>query len=103
MIKFSQQKAAGIGDVNLTPMIDIIFNLLIFFLIVARHLPKGIELGLARDQHGGEASAQESRDHSDEGPSHSVRRHGSGRGVSRDPAAVGEREARRPNEPRTSC
>lgn len=46
MIKFSQQKPAGIGDVNLTPMIDIIFNLLIFFLIVAVISQKGLNLAL---------------------------------------------------------
>ncbi len=46
MIRFSQQKPVGIGDVNLTPMIDIIFNLLIFFLIVAVVSQKGLNLAL---------------------------------------------------------
>ena len=46
MIQFSQQHRAGVGDVNLTPMIDIIFNLLIFFLIVAVVSQKGLNLDL---------------------------------------------------------
>ncbi len=48
MIRFSQQKSKNIGDVNLTPMIDIIFNLLIFFLIVAVISQKGLDLTLPR-------------------------------------------------------
>ena len=48
MIRFSQQKSKTIGDVNLTPMIDIIFNLLIFFLIVAVISQKGLNLTLPR-------------------------------------------------------
>jgi biopolymer transport protein ExbD len=46
MIKFSQQKPVGIGDVNLTPMLDIIFNLLIFFVIVSVISQKGLNLAL---------------------------------------------------------
>ena len=48
MIRFSQQKTKSIGDVNLTPMIDIIFNLLIFFLIIAVISQKGLNLTLPR-------------------------------------------------------
>lgn len=48
MIKFSQQKGNKPGDVNLTPMIDIIFNLLIFFLIVAVISQKGLNLTLPK-------------------------------------------------------
>jgi biopolymer transport protein ExbD len=48
MIRFSQQKPKSIGDVNLTPMIDIIFNLLIFFLIIAVISQKGLNLTLPR-------------------------------------------------------
>lgn len=49
MIDFSQQRRrAATGDVNLTPMIDIIFNLLIFFLIVAVVSQKGLNLSLPR-------------------------------------------------------
>jgi biopolymer transport protein ExbD len=48
MIKFSQQKSNNPGDVNLTPMIDIIFNLLIFFLIVAVISQKGLNLTLPK-------------------------------------------------------
>ncbi len=46
MIRFSQRKPRTIGDVNLTPMLDIIFNLLIFFLIVAVISQKGLNLTL---------------------------------------------------------
>lgn len=46
MIEFSQRKKNGPGEVNLTPMIDIIFNLLIFFLIVAVISQKGLNLTL---------------------------------------------------------
>ncbi len=47
MIEFSQQRRrATAEDVNLTPMIDIIFNLLIFFLIVAVISQKGLNLTL---------------------------------------------------------
>ena len=47
MIEFSQQRRRGpTGDVNLTPMIDIIFNLLIFFLIVAVVSQRGLNLTL---------------------------------------------------------
>jgi len=48
MIAFSQRKANRPGDVNLTPMIDIIFNLLIFFLIVAVISQKGLNLTLPK-------------------------------------------------------
>lgn len=48
MIRFSQQKPRSIGDVNLTPMIDIVFNLLIFFLIVAVISQKGLNLTLPK-------------------------------------------------------
>jgi len=48
MIKFTQQKNAPSGDVNLTPMIDIIFNLLIFFLIVAVISQKGLNITLPK-------------------------------------------------------
>lgn len=48
MIKFNQQKSSIPGDVNLTPMIDIIFNLLIFFLIVAVISQKGLNLTLPK-------------------------------------------------------
>ena len=48
MIRFSQQKTKSIGDVNLTPMIDIIFNLLIFFLIIAVISQKGLNLTLPK-------------------------------------------------------
>ncbi|MBN2804882.1 MAG: biopolymer transporter ExbD [Deltaproteobacteria bacterium] len=48
MIKFSQRKISNPGDVNLTPMIDIIFNLLIFFLIVAVISQKGLNLTLPK-------------------------------------------------------
>ena len=48
MIKFSQQSSNTPGDVNLTPMIDIIFNLLIFFLIVAVISQKGLNLTLPK-------------------------------------------------------
>ena len=48
MIKFTQQKSAPSGDVNLTPMIDIIFNLLIFFLIVAVISQKGLNITLPK-------------------------------------------------------
>jgi biopolymer transport protein ExbD len=48
MIKFSQQQSNTPGDVNLTPMIDIIFNLLIFFLIVAVISQKGLNLTLPK-------------------------------------------------------
>ncbi|MFA5625732.1 MAG: biopolymer transporter ExbD [Bradymonadales bacterium] len=48
MIKFKQQQKSRKlqAEVNLTPMIDIIFNLLIFFLIVAVVSQKGINLEL---------------------------------------------------------
>ena len=46
MIEFSQRHRTSFGDVNLTPMIDIIFNLLIFFLIVAVVSQKGMNLDL---------------------------------------------------------
>jgi biopolymer transport protein ExbD len=48
MIKFTQQQSSSPGDVNLTPMIDIIFNLLIFFLIVAVISQKGLNLTLPK-------------------------------------------------------
>ena len=49
MIQFSQQRPrVGTGEVNLTPMIDIIFNLLIFFLIVAVISQKGLNLSLPK-------------------------------------------------------
>ncbi len=48
MIRFAQQKKAVAGDVNLTPMIDIIFNLLIFFLIIAVISQKGLNLTLPK-------------------------------------------------------
>jgi len=48
MIRFSQQRSGRPGDVNLTPMIDIIFNLLIFFLIVAVISQKGMNLTLPK-------------------------------------------------------
>lgn len=48
MIHFSQRKRRKAGDVNLTPMIDIIFNLLIFFLIVAVISQKGLNLTLPK-------------------------------------------------------
>jgi len=48
MIQFSQQKKHAIGEVNLTPMIDIIFNLLIFFLIIAVISQKGLSLTLPK-------------------------------------------------------
>jgi biopolymer transport protein ExbD len=48
MISFSQRKPRAIGDVNLTPMIDIVFNLLIFFLIVAVVSQKGLNLTLPK-------------------------------------------------------
>lgn len=48
MIQFSQQKRRATGDVNLTPMIDIIFNLLIFFLIVAVISQKGLNITLPK-------------------------------------------------------
>ena len=48
MIKFTEQQSSSPGDVNLTPMIDIIFNLLIFFLIVAVISQKGLNLTLPK-------------------------------------------------------
>ena len=49
MIRFSQQRTrTAAGEVNLTPMIDIIFNLLIFFLIVAVISQKGLNLSLPK-------------------------------------------------------
>ena len=49
MIQFSQQRSrSATGEVNLTPMIDIIFNLLIFFLIVAVISQKGLNLSLPK-------------------------------------------------------
>jgi biopolymer transport protein ExbD len=48
MIEFSQRKSKSVGDVNLTPMIDIVFNLLIFFLIVAVISQKGLNLTLPK-------------------------------------------------------
>jgi biopolymer transport protein ExbD len=48
MIRFTQQQSSSPGDVNLTPMIDIIFNLLIFFLIVAVISQKGLNLTLPK-------------------------------------------------------
>jgi biopolymer transport protein ExbD len=48
MIKFTEQKSSSPRDVNLTPMIDIIFNLLIFFLIVAVISQKGLNLTLPK-------------------------------------------------------
>jgi biopolymer transport protein TolR len=49
VIQFSQQRRrAAAGEVNLTPMIDIIFNLLIFFLIVAVISQKGLNLSLPK-------------------------------------------------------
>ena len=47
MIKFSQNlKRRSKREVNLTPMIDIIFNLLIFFLITAVISQKGLNIKL---------------------------------------------------------
>ncbi len=46
MIKFKSAEAKKAGEVNLTPMIDIIFNLLIFFLITAVVSQKGLNLKL---------------------------------------------------------
>ncbi len=48
MIRFSSRKQRTTGDVNLTPMIDIIFNLLIFFLIVAVISQKGLNITLPK-------------------------------------------------------
>jgi biopolymer transport protein ExbD len=48
MIEFSQRKRSSAGDPNLTPMIDIVFNLLIFFLIVAVLSQKGLDLTLPK-------------------------------------------------------
>jgi len=48
MIRFSQNKRRATGDVNLTPMIDIIFNLLIFFLIIAVISQKGLNITLPK-------------------------------------------------------
>ncbi len=48
MIQFTQQNKKSPSDVNLTPMIDIIFNLLIFFLIVAVISQKGLNISLPK-------------------------------------------------------
>jgi len=47
MIKFKQQKELNEGmTINMMPLIDIIFNLLIFFMITAAITTKGINLEL---------------------------------------------------------
>ena len=46
MIQFKQEPDRSEEDVNLTPLIDIIFNLLIFFLITASISTKGINLDI---------------------------------------------------------
>lgn len=46
MIDFNSSKKKRSTEVNLTPMIDIIFNLLIFFLITAVISQKGLNLKL---------------------------------------------------------
>lgn len=46
MIVFNSSKKKRSAEVNLTPMIDIIFNLLIFFLITAVISQKGLNLQL---------------------------------------------------------
>lgn len=47
MVRFRNIKRGGSGiDINMTPLIDIIFNLLIFLLITAAITVKGIKLDL---------------------------------------------------------
>ncbi len=47
MVRFKNIKKPGAGaEINMTPLIDIIFNLLIFFLITAAITVKGIKLDL---------------------------------------------------------
>lgn len=47
MVRFRNVKKGGTGiDINMTPLIDIIFNLLIFLLITAAITVKGIKLDL---------------------------------------------------------
>jgi biopolymer transport protein ExbD len=47
MVRFRNKKNGGGGiDINMTPLIDIIFNLLIFLLITAAITVKGINLDL---------------------------------------------------------
>lgn len=47
MVRFNKIKKPGVGaEINMTPLIDIIFNLLIFFLITAAITVKGIKLDL---------------------------------------------------------
>ena len=48
MVRYNQKNKRAAGDINLTPMIDIIFNLLIFFLIVAVISQKGLNIKLPR-------------------------------------------------------
>lgn len=48
MIRFRSARKKRSTDVNLTPMIDIIFNLLIFFLITAVVSQKGLSLELPK-------------------------------------------------------
>lgn len=47
MVRFKKIKKPGVrAEINMTPLIDIIFNLLIFFLITAAITVKGIKLDL---------------------------------------------------------
>ncbi len=48
MIAFSSRRARARGEVNLTPMIDIIFNLLVFFLIIAVVSQRGMAITLPK-------------------------------------------------------